>query len=51
MLESHLKSGRQDYDPVNLAYGQSITDACLSLDETIPLLAQLNQSQLGSDPI
>ncbi len=46
MLESHLKSGRQDYDPANLVYGQSITDACLSLDETIPLLEQLNQSEL-----
>ena len=44
MLESHLKSGRQDYDPASLEYGQSITDACLSLDETIPLLKQLNQS-------
>ena len=47
MLESHLKSGRQDYDPHNLEYGQSITDACLSLDETIPLLEQLNQSELS----
>jgi 3-deoxy-7-phosphoheptulonate synthase len=44
MLESHLKSGRQDYDPDNLEYGKSITDACLSLDETIPLLAKLNQA-------
>jgi 3-deoxy-7-phosphoheptulonate synthase len=45
MLESHLKLGRQDYDPADLEYGKSITDACLSLDETLPLLIQLNQSR------
>jgi len=42
MLESHLHSGTQKVvagEP--LQYGQSITDACLSLDETIPLLQQL----------
>jgi 3-deoxy-7-phosphoheptulonate synthase len=42
MLESFLMSGRQDYDPDNLEYGKSITDACLSLDDTIPLLEQLD---------
>jgi 3-deoxy-7-phosphoheptulonate synthase len=42
MLESFLMSGRQDYDPENLEYGKSITDACLSLDETIPLLEQFD---------
>ena len=42
MLESFLKSGRQDYDPDHLEYGKSITDACLSLDETIPLLDEFN---------
>ena len=47
MLESHLKSGRQDYHSDNLEYGKSITDACLSLDDTIPLLEQLNQAELG----
>jgi 3-deoxy-7-phosphoheptulonate synthase len=44
MLESHLQAGRQDYDPDNLVYGKSITDACLSFDETLPLLAQLNDA-------
>jgi 3-deoxy-7-phosphoheptulonate synthase len=44
MLESHLEEGRQVYDPDNLVYGQSITDACLSLDDTIPLLDQLDRA-------
>lgn len=42
MLESHLLAGSQKVvsgEP--LAYGQSITDGCLSLEETIPLLQQL----------
>src|ERR1700687_357023 len=39
MLESHLVEGRQDYVPGRPAvYGQSITDACLSLEQTEPLL-------------
>ncbi len=42
MLESHLVAGRQVYDPDNLVHGQSITDACLSLDDTIPLLQKLD---------
>jgi len=42
MIESHLKGGRQDYNgSVPLVYGQSITDACLGLDETIQLLEKL----------
>ena len=46
MLESHLVEGRQDYVPGRPAvYGQSITDACLSLDQTEPLLEQLAQAQ------
>ena len=46
MLESHLVAGRQDYVPGQAAtYGQSITDACLSLDETEPLLEQLAAAQ------
>ncbi|MFT4797324.1 MAG: 3-deoxy-7-phosphoheptulonate synthase [Candidatus Azotimanducaceae bacterium] len=44
MLESHLNSGRQNYDPDNLQYGVSITDACLSFDETLPLLEALNET-------
>ena len=42
MLESHLVEGRQDYVPGHQAvYGQSITDACLSFDQTTPLLEAL----------
>jgi 3-deoxy-7-phosphoheptulonate synthase len=46
MLESHLVEGRQDYVPGRPAvYGQSITDACLSLAQTEPLLDLLAQAQ------
>jgi 3-deoxy-7-phosphoheptulonate synthase len=42
MIESFLHEGRQDLtDPAKLAYGQSITDACLSWDRTAPLLTEL----------
>jgi 3-deoxy-7-phosphoheptulonate synthase len=42
MVESHLKPGRQDLCPGKpLEYGQSITDACISWDETAPLLRDL----------
>jgi 3-deoxy-7-phosphoheptulonate synthase len=42
MLESHLVGGKQPVvDGVAETYGQSITDACLSLDDTLPLLEQL----------
>ena len=46
MLESHLVEGRQDYTPGRDAvYGQSITDACISLEQTEPLLEQLARAQ------
>jgi len=46
MLESHLVEGRQDYVPGRPAvYGQSITDACLSLSQTEPLLEQFAEAQ------
>ena len=45
MLESHLVEGRQDYTP-GATYGQSITDACLSLDQTEPILEQLATAQV-----
>jgi 3-deoxy-7-phosphoheptulonate synthase len=46
MIESHLVEGRQDYVPGQPAvYGQSITDACLSLAQTEPLLEQLAHAQ------
>jgi 3-deoxy-7-phosphoheptulonate synthase len=46
MLESHLVEGRQDYIPGRPAvYGQSITDACLSFEQTEPLIEQLASAQ------
>ena len=42
MIESHLKEGRQDCRPgAELEYGKSITDACISWEDTVPLLDQL----------
>ncbi|MDC9729555.1 MAG: 3-deoxy-7-phosphoheptulonate synthase [Methyloprofundus sp.] len=42
MIESHLKSGRQDLgDGKDLTYGQSITDACIDWDETVQVLKGL----------
>jgi 3-deoxy-7-phosphoheptulonate synthase len=42
MIESHLKAGRQEVvEGQPLTYGQSITDACLSWDDTLPLLKNL----------
>lgn len=42
MLESHLVEGRQDLVPGKpLAYGQSITDACISWRDTVPVLEEL----------
>ncbi|PPC92208.1 MAG: 3-deoxy-7-phosphoheptulonate synthase [Methylobacter sp.] len=39
MIESHLRAGRQDVVAgTPLAYGQSITDGCISWDDTVPLL-------------
>ena len=37
-----LREGRQDIvDGQELAYGVSLTDACISLEQTIPVLEQL----------
>jgi 3-deoxy-7-phosphoheptulonate synthase len=39
MIESHLKAGRQDLLPgKELVYGQSITDACIGWEDSVPLL-------------
>jgi 3-deoxy-7-phosphoheptulonate synthase len=43
MLESHLLEGRQEISD-NLTYGQSITDACLSWEDTERLLLELSES-------
>ena len=42
MIESHIKAGSQKViEGQELVYGQSITDACLSWDDTVPLLQDL----------
>ena len=42
MLESHLVAGTQAVVPGQpLIYGQSITDACLAFDDTLPVLQEL----------
>ncbi|MBW2712152.1 MAG: 3-deoxy-7-phosphoheptulonate synthase [Deltaproteobacteria bacterium] len=42
MLESFLEAGRQDVVAgQELTYGQSITDACMSWDATLPVLEEL----------
>lgn len=45
MLESYLQAGRQHL-ALNqpLIYGQSVTDACLSWEQTLPLLEMLAQT-------
>jgi 3-deoxy-7-phosphoheptulonate synthase len=49
MVESHLKAGAQKFsagkdDPSQLAYGQSITDACIGWDDSEAVLAVLSQA-------
>jgi 3-deoxy-7-phosphoheptulonate synthase len=41
MIESHLVEGRQDYKRGQATYGQSITDACIGWEDTIPVLDDL----------
>ena len=42
MIESHLKGGRQDVVAgKELEYGKSITDACISWDDSVPVLEEL----------
>jgi 3-deoxy-7-phosphoheptulonate synthase len=47
MLESHLKAGRQDLTASPLAYGQSVTDACMGFEETTQLLYRLADAKPG----
>jgi len=50
MLESNLVEGRQDLPPsgaAGLTYGQSITDACLSWEMTVPVLDRLREGVRG----
>ena len=49
MVESHLQDGAQKFspgkdDPAKLAYGQSITDACIAWDDTVGLIDGLAQA-------
>jgi len=49
MVESHLHAGAQKFlagrdDPAQLAYGQSITDACLGWDESLGVLQGLSDA-------
>jgi 3-deoxy-7-phosphoheptulonate synthase len=45
MIESHLKGGRQDLVAgKELTYGQSITDACIGWEESVPLLQELAEA-------
>ena len=50
MLESNLVEGRQDIPasgPAGLKYGQSVTDACISWEQTVPALERLRQGVRG----
>ena len=46
MLESHLVEGNQKIsaDRSSLTYGQSVTDACISIESTAELLDELAES-------
>lgn len=46
MIESNLEEGKQSVPPEGpsgLKYGVSITDACISFDQTVPLLDELRK--------
>ncbi|KAH9950561.1 3-deoxy-7-phosphoheptulonate synthase [Amylocystis lapponica] len=50
MIESNLVEGRQDIPvsgPSGLKYGQSVTDACLSWEQTVPVLDRLRTGVRG----
>jgi 3-deoxy-7-phosphoheptulonate synthase len=45
MIESHLVAGRQDLrSPELMVYGQSVTDACIGWEDTVPLLHELAEA-------
>jgi 3-deoxy-7-phosphoheptulonate synthase len=45
MIESHLNEGRQDIVPgQDLRHGVSVTDACISFEQTAPVLRQLAEA-------
>ncbi|KAJ3484260.1 hypothetical protein NLI96_g5761 [Meripilus lineatus] len=50
MIESNLVEGRQDIPPsgpAGLIYGQSVTDACISWEQTVPILERLREGVRG----
>jgi 3-deoxy-7-phosphoheptulonate synthase len=47
MIESNLLAGSQDYRASPLVRGRSVTDACLSWEATVPVLAQLAKAVSG----
>jgi 3-deoxy-7-phosphoheptulonate synthase len=50
MIESNIAEGRQDVGGLGragLKYGQSITDACISWEDTVPVLERLRQGVQG----
>ena len=52
MVESHLQAGAQKFnagkdDPAMLAYGQSITDACIGWDDSVDVLQGLSEGVLA----
>lgn len=51
MIESHLTAGRQDLAPgKTLAYGQSITDACIGWEDSVALLNELAKAVRARRP-
>lgn len=44
MIESHLQAGAQEYTQRPLDYGRSVTDACLSWEQTLPVFATLAEA-------
>jgi 3-deoxy-7-phosphoheptulonate synthase len=50
MIESNLREGRQDIPPSGpsgLKYGISVTDACVSWEQTVPILERLREGVKG----
>lgn len=47
MIESHIHEGRQDIPkegPIDLAYGVSVTDACVNFETTVQMLRKLEEA-------
>jgi 3-deoxy-7-phosphoheptulonate synthase len=50
MIESNIAEGRQDIPASGkstLKYGQSVTDACISWEQTVPVLDRLREGVRG----